>query len=298
MGKGMKNAFMHFLVYFLVVIPPNLLLAEGTTDEESFPFNGVRYIHRHIDSPRKIDMHLVIIDLNVPGIQIKVTGQRKGGNIGETELERTREFVRKNKAQIGINGGFFDNSMLTKLSGVTKLVSLSVSEGVQVSPWSMADVHNHGINFGEDNKVTFIGSVKAGGGFDTEPKVKLYNSVAGNARLIRNGAMNVKGGDQTYPQTAIGHTADNHLILFVSDGRQPGFSEGMSYEDVANILKEFGAVDAIALDGGGSATLVMTNKDAVPGVINRPSDGTERKVGSNIAILIPFPVEVKQNKAP
>ncbi len=51
----------------------------------------------------------------------------------------------------------------------------------------------------------------------------------------------------------------------------------LTYEELALVLKEFGAVDAIAFDGGGSATLVMADvKDGEPKVFNCPSDGQER----------------------
>ena len=122
----------------------------------------------------------------------------------------------------------------------------------------------------------------------TSPPASLHSAIAGNVRLIRDGRiLPDKGGDATYPQTAVGHTADHRLILFVSDGRQPGFSEGMTYEEVARVLRENGAVDAIALDGGGSATLVMVDPSTgETRVLNRPSDGEERAVGNNLAIFI------------
>ena len=61
----------------------------------------------------------------------------------------------------------------------------------------------------------------------------------------------------------------------------------MTYGEAAAVLKEFGAVDAIAFDGGGSATMVMADgKTGQPRVLNRPSDGQERPVGNNLAIII------------
>ncbi|NQU39651.1 MAG: phosphodiester glycosidase family protein, partial [Lentisphaerae bacterium] len=149
------------------------------------------------------------------------------------------------------------------------------------------------INIGVDNTVTFVERAKDDStGYMTTPKVELYNAMSGNVRLIRDGNILAgKGGNATYPQTAVGHTADHCLILFVSDGRQPEFSAGMTYEEVATVLKEFGAVDAIALDGGGSATLVLSDgSTGEPKVLNRPSDGKQRPVGNNLAvIMIPPP---------
>jgi len=253
-------------------------------DIESFPFRGVRTIHRHVSQPREIDMHIVLIDLNAPGITIKTT-ESNGKVPGETNLETTRQYVQRMKAQIGINGGFFSRSVMERIRGICNLSSLAVSDGNPVSPWGSFE---DAINIGPDNTVTFFRPAKPDTtGYMTEPPVALYNAHSGNVRLIETGKILAReGGDADYPQTAVGHTADHHLILFVSDGRQPKFSAGMTYLEVAEVLKEFGAIDAIALDGGGSATLVMADAEGQVKVLNRPSDGCERAVGNNLAILI------------
>jgi hypothetical protein len=255
-------------------------------DTESTPFPGVRYVHRHVSAPREIGMHIVLIDLNRPGVRIVTTGPN-GDRQGETDLETTRAFVKRTGAQIGINSGFFSRTPEERRAGVADLSSLAVADGVKVSDWGtwIKDA----INIGADNAVTFVTRARDDTtGYMTTPKGELYNAMAGNVRLLRDGVvLPGKGGDTTYPQTAVGHTADHRLILFVSDGRQPGFSAGMTYEEAAGVLKEFGAVAAIAFDGGGSATIVMADgKDGEPRVLNRPSDGKERAVGSNLGVLI------------
>jgi len=267
-----------------------LYLVAGTifgADLVTEPFPGVRYVHRHVSEPREIDMHVVIIDLNRPGVTIKATGPN-GDRPGETDLETTREFAKRVKAQIGINSGFFSRTAEERRLGVADLSSLAVSDCEHVSDWGtwIKDA----INIGADN----TGSVLTRAaddptGYATTPPVKLHNAMSGNARLLRDGVvLPGPGGDATYPQTAVGHTADHRLILFVSDGRQPEFSAGMTYREVALVLKEFGAVDALALDGGGSATIVMADgKTGEPRVLNRPSDGQERPVGNNLAIILP-----------
>ncbi len=261
-------------------------LALPAADTETRPFPGVRYIHRHTTEPRAINMHIVIVDLNQPGVSIVTTGPN-GDRPGETDLETTRAFVKRSQAQVGINSGFFGRTTEKQGLGGAELSSLAVSDGVNVSDWGtwIKDA----LNIGAANKVTFVTRAKDDTtGYMTTPKVELYNAMAGNARLLWDGVvLPGKGGDATYPQAAVGHTADHRLILFVSDGRQPGFSEGMTYEEVAVVLKEFGAVDALAFDGGGSATMVLADgKDGEPKVLNRPSDGKERAVGNNLGVII------------
>lgn len=249
-------------------------------DRVTEPFDGVRYVHRVVDTPRRIDMNIVIIDLLNPHIRFEVTGVKTAEN-GIPSKETTRHFVRRLGAQIAINGGFFDKA--------GNLISLSVSNGTRVSPWHPTDMnHDFGVNISHDNMVTFISPAPHDTtGFATRPPVDLYNALSGNVRLITAGKITAKhGGDTTYPQTALGITGDHKLILFVADGRQPEISHGMCYEEVAAVLQEFGAVEAIALDGGGSATMVLADTpNGKPRLVNHPSDGRERPVGNSLAVF-------------
>ncbi len=61
------------------------------------------------------------------------------------------------------------------------------------------------------------------------------------------------------PRTAIGQRADGAMLLLVIDGRQPT-SLGASFKDVADVMIEYGAVNAAALDGGSSTLMVYEDK--------------------------------------
>ena len=90
---------------------------------------------------------------------------------------------------------------------------------------------------------------------------------------------------QRDPRTAIGLTADRRLLLVTVDGRQPGFSVGMTLPELAALMRRLGATDALNVDGGGSSTMVVGGR-----VLNRPSDATgERAVANAIAVLGPAP---------
>jgi hypothetical protein len=83
-----------------------------------------------------------------------------------------------------------------------------------------------------------------------------------------------------HPRTAIGVLADGRALLLVVDGRQPGFSDGMSLAELARALIDLGVREAINLDGGGSTTMVVGGS-----VVNRPSDPTgERPVSDAIVV--------------
>ena len=74
------------------------------------------------------------------------------------------------------------------------------------------------------------------------------------------------------PRTALGYNADK-LFLVVADGRQPKYSTGLTLYELASILIELGATEAINLDGGSSSTFVVEDE-----VINKPSGQQERDV--------------------
>jgi len=92
-----------------------------------------------------------------------------------------------------------------------------------------------------------------------------------------------------HPRTAVGIARDGRrLLLVVVDGRQKGYSDGMTLRELANLMRSLGARDAINLDGGGSSTLVYADPDSsgMLRIANRPSDLTgERPVGNALAII-------------
>lgn len=108
-------------------------------------------------------------------------------------------------------------------------------------------------------------------------------------RLVNNGSISVTADEEQFPadirvgrapRSAVGVTKYGDFILAVVDGRQ-SHSRGCTLQEWAEILlNHFGAFNAINLDGGGSTELVVKEQ-----LVNSPSDGSERAVGSALAIL-------------
>lgn len=67
------------------------------------------------------------------------------------------------------------------------------------------------------------------------------------------------------PRTAIGYTKDNHLIMMTADGRE-GSSIGLTLYELAELMKEFGCINAMNLDGGGSTVMYINGS-----VVNKPA---------------------------
>lgn len=108
-------------------------------------------------------------------------------------------------------------------------------------------------------------------------------------RLVREGRIFVTSTDEKFPsdisvgrapRSAVGVTKYGDYIFAVVDGRQ-SHSRGCTLEEWASILlNKFGAFNAINLDGGGSTELTVKDN-----LVNSPSDGSERAVGSALTIL-------------
>lgn len=92
-----------------------------------------------------------------------------------------------------------------------------------------------------------------------------------------------------HPRTAAGVSADGRtLILVTIEGRQPGYSVGATLPEMADLLLELGAHDAVALDGGGSTSFFLKRADGSL-IANKPSDGEWRPVGNHLGVWVQWP---------
>lgn len=117
----------------------------------------------------------------------------------------------------------------------------------------------------------------------------LRHAIGGGPRLVKNGqvfitadlegfASDVRAGRA--PRTAVGIRPDGQVLLVTVDGRQPGISEGVTLRELASLMIKLGARDAMGLDGGGSTTLWLEGQ-----IMNRPSDGVERRVSNALVVV-------------
>lgn len=110
----------------------------------------------------------------------------------------------------------------------------------------------------------------------------------GGGKLLVDGKITtansiVAGGRQ--PRTAFGVSKDGNTAIFmVVDGR--GDSIGATHWEMGLLMQEYGAYEAMHLDGGGSSTMaVQTTEDKAPVVQNDVSEGSERKVINAVGVF-------------
>ncbi|NUN70344.1 MAG: phosphodiester glycosidase family protein, partial [Bacteroidetes bacterium] len=116
----------------------------------------------------------------------------------------------------------------------------------------------------------------------------LLTGIGGGPMLIRNDSIKITyaqelmwgsgvGETNNDPRTAVGYTANKHVIIIVADGRQAA-SEGVSLTELASIMKGLGCIGAMNLDGGGSTQMAVPNQ-----YINTPSES--RPVPAILAVV-------------
>ncbi len=92
--------------------------------------------------------------------------------------------------------------------------------------------------------------------------------------------------DGRQPRSALGVKADGTLVLYAVDGRQSGYSIGLSQKDLADELLRQGCVWAVNLDGGGSTAIsVWAPGESGPTVHNLPSDGKPRSCATYLLLV-------------
>jgi exopolysaccharide biosynthesis protein len=115
------------------------------------------------------------------------------------------------------------------------------------------------------------------------------DAIAGVPQLIKNSKIEITWEQEKsskafvetrHPRTAVAKLKDGKFLMMTVDGRSEA-SGGIGLEDLAKLLLEFGATDAMNLDGGGSTTMFLDGK-----VVNQPSDKEgERRVSDAILVF-------------
>jgi len=246
-------------------------------DQISYPFPGVKLLKRTTTTPRTLFIALLEIKLRSPGIEFFST-PGNGDDVCDTHRRQTSTFLSEFGLDGAINANFFG-----LCGSEADLNHFAGSQGQIVSG---------GDGWGPVLTITQANEVRMARDFTLRPS-DWYTAVSGlgNSYLLVTDGVNT-GADalpepwNLHPRTAVGvdQTGDTFYMVVV-DGRQPGWSEGMTLPELADLMISFGAYQAINLDGGGSTTMVI-RQDGVPVLVNSPSDGSERLVGNHLGFWV------------
>ncbi len=260
----------------------------GTTAPEKLTqriFPGVVYYRQVMQSPRLMVAHVLAVDTHADGLKSLVTPPSHESGLVCTR--KTSKFLEEFGLQVAVNGdGFryldpdeYDPQEYCPNGGEpVKINSYAASRGnVYSEQWAGRPI----LYINRNLKVSF-----------NEPAGAIFNAVSGDRMLVEKGKKVENLENQSVePRSAAGANQNGRwLFLVVIDGRQPGYSEGATFPELADFLISLGAYTALNLDGGGSSAIVVEGALGGPFVLNSPIEGTipgnESEVGNHLGFWV------------
>ena len=250
-------------------------------------YEGVIYRRVVRYFPRPMIAHVLIVDTKGKGIEFLIT---PSDSESKTPLKArtTSQFLDEFNLQVAINGGAFSPwwsrspaDYYPHVGDPIAPFGLTASQGKVY--WTTAET--------EGVPPALFISRKNVLSFNNKPG-NVYSAISGDRMIVVKGEIAADLDDQELdPRTALGINRNGrYLYLIVVDGRQPFYSEGATFTELAQLLIDQGAYMAMSLDGGGSSTMVMEEDDGRPLLLNSPIDryipGTERPVGTHLGIFV------------
>ncbi|MFO0600903.1 MAG: phosphodiester glycosidase family protein [Myxococcaceae bacterium] len=242
-------------------------------DTWTTPFLGVRKLYRTSSAPNW-QIHALEIHLDQPGVRLRSSASSE-------RQRRPSSFGALVGAQMAVNGDFFSYTDYST-SGLAAGNGVAWTDTVDTTGTAA-------FSFGLNNRVELAAKATA----VTFDASWMKGVVSGHPDLLRSGAVTSSQHTGSLcttrnPRTALGLSQDGKTLwLVVVDGRTTA-SVGMTCGELATLLKGLGAFHAVNLDGGGSSAMWLSGQ----GVVNHPSDGTERTVGNALAVFAPTSTSV------
>lgn len=197
--------------------------------------------------------------------KVKVGTAKKIGkdlkvNSGQYLIDITKRY----NAVIGVNASGFVDPGYNSTGGVPRGFVISEGKLVVDNVWG----RNYGglVGFDKNNKLVLSTSMTAkqalANGIRDAVQYGPYLVVNGKSSYVKG-----NGGWGIAPRTAIGQRDDGIVLLLTIDGRQTA-SLGADMGDMAQIMIDYGAVNAANMDGGTSTAMALNSK-----LISNPRNG-------------------------
>lgn len=290
----MRNA--RFLLIVLAAAPGAALARQYPSTQ---PYSGITYqVETREDPPMRL--FVATIDLKNPRVHVRVAPggpDPDGPGEWETTLMQPTRVAAREEMVLVVNGDFYDIPRRSSQSQPAApdyrprnwagVLGAAVSDG---EVWSTSKAPRPCLVVRKNRKATIE--------MIDRPPADAWTVVAGNVMLVEAGKPVALQSKLKHPRTVVGlDKRGEKLVILVVDGRRPGMSVGMSYEELTREMLRLGCHTAINLDGGGSS--VMAIRDPKSGdyrILNTPSDGRERAVANVLGISVgerPAPADAR-----
>lgn len=291
----MKNFYVFLLLIFAFSLRGEIKLnGEFDWQNENVKSlgNKILYYSMELNEPRIIKLSVVRIDLRNPKLRFKITGKsEKWGEPMEelpqftinTERKRSRTFMEEafkngENMVVAVNGSPWTPWQKPWNHRYAQVSGLLVADGELVAYPSK----NHpSFIIRKDGTCDFIIADK------NSDLSAIQYAISGFGFVLHNNKFTVADNiKQLAPRTGYGLSENReYLYLLAIDGRQEGYSMGSSVYEVGELLKYFGASDALNMDGGGSTTLLIRENGKIK-KLNHHKNDAERTVAATLGIII------------
>lgn len=90
----------------------------------------------------------------------------------------------------------------------------------------------------------------------------------------------------SHPRTLVGWRSDGTLVMYVADGRSPGYADGLTQRMAAEEMLRQACLFVVCMDGGGSSVIgVRTPGEYTVQTLNRPSAGAQRQCAAYLMLV-------------
>ncbi|HJV45313.1 MAG TPA: phosphodiester glycosidase family protein [Bacillota bacterium] len=170
------------------------------------------------------------------------------------------ELIEQNKGIGGINAGGFSDANGTGSGG--EVVGIAIGDGKIQSEASFSRIESR-----------LVGGFTSAGQFITGSysinklqSLDVTQAVSFGPQLVVDGkdvvTKNIENAYGWAPRTAIGQKDDGTVVMIITDGRfyHNKTHRGASMKDLVQIFQQYQVTQAIALDGGGSTTMIFNGQ--------------------------------------
>jgi len=252
-------------------------------------YEGVVYRRIVRFVPHPMIAHIIEIDRKTANVAFLITPPDRKEDDLPLDARTTSQFLAEHNLQIAINGDGFEPWWSRSP------VDYYPHAGDPVTPIGYTASEGFVYRLGRVNTVgvepTLFITAQNYPSFRRRRPDNVWSAISGDRMLINSGEVENGLDDSTLePRTAIGlNNNSRYVYLVVVDGRQPFYSDGATFHELAELMLEHGAFFAMSLDGGGSSTIVI-EKNGKPAVLNSPIDsyipGRERPVANHFGVYV------------
>lgn len=233
---------------------------------------------RTLDTPRPLKIHYLRANLTCPQLEVFTLpgNDPDGSGPAESELTSPSDLITRHNALAAINANAFAGLRGTEndIRGWYKnrpvdIQGMVVSDGKVVSP-------------AQSGRTAFwLDTLSRPHIGDTDTQNPVWQAVSdwSTPLLINNKIIPDSTVSILHPRSALGFDESGKwLLLIVVDGRQKGYSEGVSLHELARLFKAEGCTQSVNLDGGGSSIMLIQDPGGDIKTANRPSGLTQRPI--------------------